>query len=446
MKRIIIGGALALALFVTGTHEAYSQCKEVVWPENPEQKAKAEESKVLYEDALRANQLKQAKAPFNWLLTNVPNHHSSLYINGAELYQKLASQEKDPARKQVYVDSLMIIYDLRIKNCGDEANVLNRKAISFLQFSVNDKPKEALEILDKAFELNKVEIIDQTIVPYFQVVRLNVLKFKTINDEQILQRYDNLIAIVDAKIQKAQSEGKPIDKLQKSKSDIDEILMSIIKVDCDFVKKNMEPKFRQNPNDMGLAKKIFAFMLQGKCTDDPLWLEAAEKVHANPDEPKNCSLAKNLGIIYITKDDFTKAEQYLKEAQGICTEGSEKADILMYLGSLESRKGSKSGARDYFRQAAAADAGSAKQAYEKIGDLYLNSFDACKQLKSKVDDRLVYLLAYDYYQKAGDGKKMAIAKEGFPSKEEIFEESIQPGTSKSVGCWIGESTTIRTRN
>ena len=73
--------------------------------------------------------------PLNWMLTNVPNFHSSFYINGADIYDKLASQEKNPARKKVYVDSLMIIYDLRLKNCGDDPVVFNRKALAYLKYN-----------------------------------------------------------------------------------------------------------------------------------------------------------------------------------------------------------------------------------------------------------------------------------------------------------------------
>lgn len=443
MKKSIFSGAMVIAFMVCAS-TAFSQCKEMVWPENPEMRAKAEESKVLYEDALRAGQVKQAAAPLNWLLKNTPNLHSSLYINGAEVYSKLASQAKDPARKKVYVDSLMIIYDMRIQNCGDEANVMNRKALSFLQFNANDQPAESLQMLDKAFELSGVNILDGTLVPYFQVVRLNKMKFKKMTDEEALQRYDKLIELIDTKIQLAQSKGKSIDRLEKIKSQVDEILITMVDINCDFVRKNLGPKFKQNPEDIETAKKIFSFMLKDKCTDDPLWLEAAEAIHKQ--EPNNCSLAKNLGIIYLSKEDIEKGEKYLKEAQGICTDGPDKAEILLYLGSIESKKGNRSGARDLFRQAAAADAGTAKQAYEKIGDLYLNSFDVCAKKVSKVDDRLVYLIAYDYYQKAGESRKMAIAKDGFPSKEEIFEENIQAGSSKNVGCWIDETTTIRTRN
>ncbi|HYI77987.1 MAG TPA: hypothetical protein VEW65_10240, partial [Chryseolinea sp.] len=208
MKNSIMAGVVLLAILFTST-ASFAQCKEVVWPADATQKAKAEESKVLYEDAKNAKQYKQALAPLNWLLTNVPNFHSSLYINGADIYDELAEAEKDPARKKVYVDSLMIIYDLRMKNCGDDPTVFNRKALLYLKYNSADKPAETLKMLDEVFQKSGNNVMDATIVPYFQIVRLNAAKFKTMTDVQILERYDKLIAIIDAKIQKTQSEGKP---------------------------------------------------------------------------------------------------------------------------------------------------------------------------------------------------------------------------------------------
>ncbi|MBA4053232.1 MAG: hypothetical protein C0490_00825, partial [Marivirga sp.] len=249
MKTSILTGAFMTAL-AFGSTASFAQCKEVKWPEDAALRAKAEESKVLYEDANKANQPKQAQGPLNWMLANAPQLHSSLYIIGADIYDKLAGAEKDAARKKVYIDSLMIVYDMRIKNCGEEATVLNRKALSFVKYSINDQPAEALTLLDKVFELNGNNVLDGTLLPYMQTVRLNVLKFKNITDVQILERYDRVMGIVDSKIKKAQSEGKPIDKYKKIKDDIDAVLISIIKVDCDFVKKNLEPKFKQNPNDL----------------------------------------------------------------------------------------------------------------------------------------------------------------------------------------------------
>jgi tetratricopeptide (TPR) repeat protein len=439
MKMNVLKSVL-MATATLGAFGAFAQCKEWKWPEN---KAKAEENNVLYTDALKNGHLKQAIAPHQWLLTNAPNLNTSIYINGAELYDKLADQEKDPAKKQVYIDSLMIIYDMRVKNCGEEASVLNRKALSSFKFNINSaKAAEVLPLMDKAYDLNGNNVSDGLLVPYMQAVRINALKLKTLNEEQILQRYDKVSAVIDAKIKKAQSEAKPIDKLKKYKDDIDAILITLVKVDCDFVRKNLAPKFKQNPVDVTLAKKIFGFMLQGKCTDDPLWLEAGEAIHK---VEKDFGLAKNLGVRYMTADNQEKADFYLKEALELATSNADKAEVLILQGSIAGKKGSKIEARRLFRQALEVD-GSNKDALEKIGDLYYNSFNECSKKESQADDRAVYLIAYDYYARAGASQKMGAAKAAFPSKEEIFLKNYQQGQSITVNCWIGESTTIRTRD
>jgi hypothetical protein len=440
MKNNVLKVAFAAMVFL-GAQSAYAQCKEWKWPED---KAKAEECNVLYTDAVKNGHYKQAVVPHQWLLTNAPNLNTSIYIQGAEIFDKLADQEKDAARKQVYVDSLMVIYDMRVKNCGEEATVTSRKALSFYKFNVNSaKSAEVLPIMEKAFELNGNNIMDGLLVPYMQAVRVTSLKHKSLTEDQIIAKYDMVSAVVDAKIKKAQSEAKPIDKLKKSKDEIDAILLTLVKFDCDRVRSTLAPKFKQNPTDITLAKKIFGFMLQGKCTDDPLWLEAGEAIHNGGD--KDFGLAKNLGLRYLTADNTEKADYYLKEALQLAANNTDKADVLILQGSLASKKGSKSDARELFRQASAADPAN-KDSYEKIGDLYFNSFNECSKKENQADDRAVYLLAYDYYAKAGATQKMGAAKASFPSKEDIFLVNYTAGQSIRVGCWIGESTTVRTRD
>jgi len=53
-----------------------------------------------------------------------------------------------------------------------------------------------------------------------------------------------------------------------------------------------------------------------------------------------------------------------------------------------------------------------------------------------------FIAADYYYQK--DASKIAAHKALFPSRDEVFLIDYQKGETKSVGCWIGESTTIRT--
>jgi tetratricopeptide (TPR) repeat protein len=376
-------------------------------------------------------------------LTNSPNLHTSVYVYGEEVFDGLAMKEKNPARKTQLIDSLLMIYDMRIANCGEEKSVMNRKAFFAYKHLINsDEVDKLLEIMDADYKLNGTGVSDGLHQPYMQTIRMNKLKKKNLTDEEVINRYDVLMEIVDAKIKKARSEGKPVDKLEADKKMIDDIFITLVDFNCDLVKTNLEPKFKENPDDLSIAKKMVFFMIKGKCTDDPIWLKAAETVMEK--EP-DFGLGKNIAIRYLVAENYTKAETYFKIVLEIAPTNTDKAEVLIYLGSIESKKGSKVAARNYYREASSADPAN-KDSYEKIGDLYMNSFDDCKKLDNMADDRLVYLAAYEMYQRAGDAKKMGAAKAQFPSKEELFTQNYSAGDTKTVGCWINESVVLRTRD
>src|SRR5690606_6692702 len=158
--------------------------------------------------------------------------------------------------------------------------------------------------MDDAFEKNGENIMDGTLLPYMQTIQVNYIKEKSLTDEQVIERYDRLTEILDSKMKKAQAEGKPVDRYQKYQSQIDDIFISLnIPMNCSAIKEKLEPRFRANPTDVTLAKQIFRQMLMGKCTDDPLWLEAGEVlVKDNPD----FAILKNLAIRYLAQDNASK--------------------------------------------------------------------------------------------------------------------------------------------
>ncbi len=441
--------ALGLALVAITSISAVAQCKQQIWPE---QKAKAEECVAIFGDAVRQGHFRNATASLQWMMTNAPNWNTKLYVDAATAYDGLASQEKDPAKKKVLVDSLMLIYDLRLKNCGDEINVLNRKAAANVKYNINNKEKaaELLALYDRVYEISGNNVNDNNLEAYISVVFVNFITQKnlpeaqkTLTEDQILARYDKLIEVIDAKIAKSQQEGKTADadKYKAIKANVDDKLIKMIKVDCKFVKAKLESKFKANPKDIVLAKKIFKFMLEDNCAEDPLWLEAALTIH---EVEKDCGLAKNLGKRFISTDP-SKAEGFFKEAQSLCNDPNDKSDILILLGVVESKKGSKINARELFKQAIIANP-SNKDAYEKIGDLYMNSCDDCCKRVSQAEDRLIYLAAFDMYAKAGKQDKMKAARGQFPSVTELFELNWKEGETKRIEkCWVGETVTLRTR-
>ncbi len=438
--------AIFSTVFLMGAYSnALSQCKEFKWPEN---RAKADECVAVWGDAIKQGNYRAATSSLQWMLTNAPNWNTKLYIDGADVYDKLADKETDPVKKKILIDSLLMLYDMRIKTCGDEANVMNRKVYASYKYNIKNKEKLAdlLTLYDKVYEISGNNVSDGNLVAYMTTVKANQLAFKNITDEQIFQRYDKIMGVVDAKIAKASSENKTadVDKLKSYKDAVDGLLISMVKVNCDFVRKNLAPKFKQHPDDMVIAKKIFNFMLQDKCTDDPLWLEAGEAIHRLSPE-KDYGLLKTLASRYVINGNMEKAEGLFKEALPLAKTPQDKSEALMYLGSIESKKGNYNGARDLFRQAISADSNN-KDAWEKIGDLYYNSFDNCSKKQSLAEDRLVYIAAYEMYVKAGNNNLMSRAKAQFPSKEEIFLLNWQNGSAQKVGCWINENVILKTRD
>lgn len=427
---------LGLMLVILTSATTYAQCKGTTWPEDKE---KAEENNALYTDALKQKNYRGAVKGFQWLLTNAPKLNTGLYINGTDIYNNLAAAEKDPAKKQVLVDSLMMLYDMRITNCGDMENVLNRKAIYAATYNAQNKAKtaEVLALYDKVYEISGNNVLENNLLTYMQVIQLNDALLKNLTDDQVLQRYDKLSEVIDAKIKKAQGENKQadVDRLKKTKSSIDEILPKIVQVDCDFVKTKMQPNFRKNPTDLGLAKKMFQFMTAGGCIDDPLWLETAEVIHK--DSP-DYGLAINMAKIYAKNGNLEKAESLATEAMALASTPEQKENSSILVGDLLAQKGNKAAAREAYRKAG-------KAGFEKIGDLYMGSGKDCSKGVSVAEDRLVYLAAYDMYVKAGDGQKMATAKAQFPSVTELFELNWKEGESKSISCWVGETVVLRTR-
>ena len=120
---------------------------------------------------------------------------------GEEVFDGLATKEKNPARKTQLIDSLMMIYDLRITNCGEEQSVMNRKAFFAYKHMINgDDVDQLLAIMDADFNVNGMSVPDQLHQPYWQAVRMNKLKKKNLTDEEVLTRYDNLKGILHGRI------------------------------------------------------------------------------------------------------------------------------------------------------------------------------------------------------------------------------------------------------
>ena len=438
MKQILLTAALAFS-----TVFAHAQCAGWNWPEDAAMRTKAEEKNVLYTDALNAENFAGAQKHHLWLLNNTPNLNTSIYINGEKIYNGLIDGTTDEAKKNVYIDSLLLLFDMRMEYCNEKQEVVARKAYAAYRNNVK-KPGELKNILDlfnEAHELNGNDLPDYMLLPYMSVVYYNVKYLDNLTPDQILEYYEGINDAIDYKISN-ESDANKRAKLEDYKNKIDGFFVQIFKIDCAYVKEKLEPRFRANPTDIKLAKTIFKFMLEGKCTDDPLWLDAGKVIAEN--DP-SYGLFKNLGLKAKASGDNAQAEELFNRAMEYAQTPQEKAEMFMQMGSMKSEAGQKSAAREFYKKALGADPNS-KDAYTRIGYLYFTSYEQCRGGEDQVKDRGVFLVAYDYFMRGGNGSAANDAKEQFPSKEEVFTYNYNAGDNLSIGCWIGETTTIRTRD
>lgn len=428
MKKLLLIG------LIIGLNAAANAQDGWNWPEDVD---KAKEKNALYVDAVKGEQWLVAVEPHQWLLDNCPDLNESLYINGIKIYESLADAETDPAKQLAYQEKCMKMYDDRIKYYGDEANVLDRKAFDAYKFYKGNKDKYQflMDLFAKTFELNGNKVMNNNLVAYMDVVRRYKLTGGAITDEQVIEIYGQISDIIAYKAEK--SGNSKYDVYQEN---VDKLLTATVDVNCDFIEDKLVPKMRET-KDSKMAKKVFQLMLSAKCTDSPAFAEAGELVYeADP----SAGMAKVLGIKFAAAGDMDKAAKYYDAAIEMYDDNLEKAEVYMSKAQMYYSKGMKTSARSAARMALSYDP-SLKEAYTLIGNLYFQSYTDCRQGVSKVDDRLVFIAAYNQYAKAGNSELMAKAKEQFPSIGEIFELGLTEGQSMTVGCWINETVVLERR-
>ncbi len=432
---------LITGLLMTFSVAAQSQ-KGWKWPEDPEKHDMAKEMQAYYKLLMSTDKWEECWKSVQWLYTNTPDLHKSIYQDGPKIIDKLIETGVSDERAAVLRDSLLWTYDMRIKYFGKEGSVTDRKAYSAFKMYYKVPSKYALlkELYDKLYTFSASDISDFNLTPY---MTLATYYYKTKPDQcpatEVLDIHTKVSNVISEKIAK----GGDKEKLSKEQDKVDAFLNSLGRdlISCDFIEENLVPKLEADPTDVNTAKKVFSYSLTAKCSNKPYFTKAGEIFFTS--EP-SFSLGKALADKFYKSGDYTKASEYYSKASELTTDTDQKFDALMGLASISSKLGNKRKARSMAYEALSVKPG-ASDAYNLIGNLYFLSYDDCKGNQSRVKDRGVYLAAYEMYQKAGNTKQMAAAKAQFPSIEEIFNESFEEGQKITVDCWINESVTIQRR-
>lgn len=398
----------------------------------------------IYTEFVKQKNYKEALPAWRYVFNNAPKFQLSTYTRGEEIMLGMLRQTKNYA----YMDTLMMIYDQRIKYFGDdprrgEGYVLGRKGGNLALFGKKDDQtqKTAYGYLVKSFELEGPKSDPKTIQIMFFTAG-DLLKDGALEKDE----YINLYMKVSDYIEHGLKNSKKPEVFKEVKGVIDGMFFNSGVADCETLNRLLSAKFEANPEDIDNLKSISVLLRRNECVDLPLYASVAEKLYQL--DPA-ADAAYSLAIMFIRRQDFDKAETYLKEAIEKSDDNEAKGDYYLRMAQLKAGKKELAAAKANALEAIKINPANGN-AYMLIGKAY--AAYAPQYGEDAFDHASVYWVAVDKFNKAKQvdpsladeaNKLINNYSQHFPNKDEAFFRSVTEGATVKLGSWINESTVAR---
>ena len=378
-----------------------------------------------------------AYEPWRACFKNCPESSKNIYIQGKKIIVYKIENVKTDQEKEAYIDTLMLLYDQRIKYFGQEGKVLGKKGIDLLKYR-RSAIAEANGYLKKSLELDKTKANASVAATYITTCGA-LFKANEMEADEMITAYISTMEYVDGMRQTP--------KTQKAREGIEKIFAESGAADCDALINIFTPKYEADPSNAELLNKITELLKQTNCQESDLFAQASESLFSI--EP-SAKAGANLAMVFASRNDFDKAVEYYNKAIELETDPTEKAHYYYQLAAIAMQRKNYSQVRKFGYEAIGlkADYG---EAYILIGNAYAAGNQSCGS--SNFTKATSFLAAVDKFEKAKsvdptltEEANRLISKylKYYPNQEEAFFEGFTNGQSYKINCWINETTTIRT--
>ena len=396
----------------------------------------------LYREFFKHNNYKDAIDPWRGVFGECPAASERMYVEGITMYRSFIESASVPERKDQLIDTMLLIYDKRADYFGGEGNILGRKGIDLLRYRRTDikAVEEAYGYLKRSIELDKDKSRDAVMVTFVNSsVTLN--KGGVFDDNQVIEDYFMVTTIIDKLLDKSS-------RWPRAKANIDDLMLKNGLLTCEALNRYFEPQYDANQGDKVFLQTVIDFYTETGCDRADMYVAASEKMYLLEPGPES---AHNLAILFIAKNDYRKAAQYLKEAvSGFNIDNTTMADWFYELAIVSYANKDYCDAIRYARESVANNANLGKS-YIAMGDAIIATRD---NLGDDFEKRTAFWVAADKYTKAKSvdssvasdaNKKLNDYAGQYPNHEEVFFRDLKDGDSYQVKGCINEYTTVRSR-
>lgn len=462
--------ALCATMLITGF--VHAQC--TTWVDSP-RKDEAEEAHVLYRQALKqkdyAGAFEQWKIAFD-IAPAADGQRTTHFTDGIEIYKHFYEEATDDAKKEEYKKKVMELYDQAIecmkngsivyKNCEDKTCrdqrigwLLGSKAYDMFYTFLYPRA-QTYEVLKESVKYTGVAAEYTVLYPYPSIV---VYLYQTgkISKKEARDAYLTLMEIADYG---ADNHPTYSEYYKQAKDAINATYTPIEKeiFDCEYFEHKYKPEFEADSTNIDLMKTIIRTLKDGGCDSSNVFLLRLEKDYANFASAYNDSLQRefeknNPAIVAkraFDSGEYSKAISKYREAIEKDSDPAKQASYYFAIASIQFRQlGQYAQARESARTAAQLKSGWGRP-YMLIGDMYAKSSSSCGN--DAYSRGLAVLAAIDKwsYAKSIDpevaseaNKKIAIYSDHIPPQDDAFMMGKSEGQKEKVGCWIGETVTLR---
>lgn len=396
----------------------------------------------IYSELVKQKNYEEALSPWRYVFMNAPAYQMNTYIRGEEIIENILEKTK----KKEYLDTLMMVFDQRIKYFGDhnrynEGYLLGKKGFAQFRFAQGDPEllKQAYANLMKSYELEGDETHPGTVNTAL-LVAYELVKKDLLSKDEFVNLYMKLSEFANQKIAAGD------DGYKKCCVNLDGIFFDSGFADCATLGGLLTAKYEANKENLEVLKEISSLLKRRECTDLPVYATVAEEIYKK--EP-SADAAYGLAMMFLSKQDVTKGETYLKEAIDKSTDAKAKADYSYKLAQIYLAKKNYQQAKRYALEVLKINPNMG-QAYILIGLAY--AYGGNDYGQDDFEKHTVFWAAVDKFIKAkqvdpsvADEANKQIEKFSiyFPTKDEAFFRSITAGSTVKIGDWINETTVAR---
>ena len=397
---------------------------------------KCKENLSMFREYYKQNNFTDAYNPWMWTFKNCPESSQNIYKNGPKIIKEKIKTDK--GNQAAYIDTLMMVFDQRIKYFKEEGYVLGLKGFELVEID-KARSQEALGYLQQSFDLDDNNASVQAVYGYMRAM-INLEQSGTKTKADVLEAYALVSVIIDFNIT---NKSKAAEDFINYSEIIEELFTPY--ANCDDLIGLFSQKFDLTTDDVNWLKKVTKLLSDKKCTDSDLFFKASSRLYEL--EP-TASSADKMSKMSIAKGKTSDAIKFAKESINLEEDVDTKAKYYLALADAYRSSGSYSLARTavYSALELKSEWG---EAYISLGNIYVAGAKSCG---SDFENQTVYWIAVDAFKQALSdpetkdraSKSINTYSKYFPTKETCFFNGITANGKHTVGCWINKTTTART--